>query len=40
MHGLEVAIAHGLIVLADDPTAPLDSQRALGVIRILNDMAQ
>jgi len=40
-----VAIARGLInrppvVLADEPTAPLDSQRALGVIRILNDMAQ
>lgn len=41
----QVAIARGLInrppvVLADEPTAPLDSQRALGVIRILNDMAQ
>lgn len=40
-----VAIARGLInrppvVLADEPTAPLDSQRALGVIRILNEMAQ
>ena len=39
-----VAIARGLvnqppIVLADEPTAPLDSQRALGVIRILNEMA-
>jgi putative ABC transport system ATP-binding protein len=26
--------------LADEPTAPLDSTRALAVIRILNDMAQ
>ena len=39
-----VAIARGLVnqppvVLADEPTAPLDSQRALGVIRILNEMA-
>lgn len=39
-----VAIARALInrppvILADEPTAPLDSQRALGVIRILNDMA-
>jgi putative ABC transport system ATP-binding protein len=40
-----VAIARGLInrppvILADEPTAPLDSARALAVIRILNDMAQ
>lgn len=40
-----VAIARGLInrppvVLADEPTAPLDSQRAMAVIRILNEMAQ
>ena len=40
-----VAIARGLVnrppvVLADEPTAPLDSERALAVIRILNDMAQ
>ena len=39
-----VAIARGLIcrppvILADEPTAPLDSQRAMAVIRILNDMA-
>ncbi|MEW6765711.1 MAG: ABC transporter ATP-binding protein [Pseudomonadota bacterium] len=40
-----VAIARGLVnhppvILADEPTAPLDSERALGVIRILNDMAR
>lgn len=40
-----VAIARGLInrppvILADEPTAPLDSERALTVIRILNDLAQ
>ncbi len=39
-----VAIARALVnrppvVLADEPTAPLDSQRALSVIRILNQMA-
>jgi len=39
-----VAIARGLVnrppvILADEPTAPLDSARALTVIRILNDMA-
>ena len=39
-----VAIARGLVnrppvILADEPTAPLDSERALAVIRILNDMA-
>ena len=39
-----VAIARGLvnrppIILADEPTAPLDSERAMTVIRILNDMA-
>jgi putative ABC transport system ATP-binding protein len=26
--------------LADEPTAPLDSERALAVMRILNQMAQ
>ena len=40
-----VAIARGLInrppvILADEPTAPLDSERALAVIGILNDMAR
>lgn len=40
-----IAIARGLVnhppvILADEPTAPLDSARALAVIRILNDMAQ
>ncbi len=40
-----VSIARALVnrppvVLADEPTAPLDSQRALSVIRILNQMAQ
>ena len=40
-----VAIARGLVnrppvILADEPTAPLDSERALAVIRILNAMAQ
>jgi len=40
-----VAIARGLvnhppIILADEPTAPLDSERAMAVIRILNNMAQ
>jgi len=39
-----VAIARGLVnrppvILADEPTAPLDSERALAVIRILNHMA-
>jgi putative ABC transport system ATP-binding protein len=39
-----VSIARGLInrppvILADEPTAPLDSQRAMAVVRILNDMA-
>ena len=29
-----------LAALADEPTAPLDSERALGVMRILNDMAR
>ena len=28
------------VILADEPTAPLDSERALGVMRILNDMAR
>ncbi|MBK6598901.1 MAG: ABC transporter ATP-binding protein [Proteobacteria bacterium] len=40
-----VAIARGLVnrppvILADEPTAPLDSERAMAVIRILNEMAQ
>ncbi|TVT51739.1 MAG: ABC transporter ATP-binding protein [Sedimenticola thiotaurini] len=40
-----VAIARGLVnhppvILADEPTAPLDSERALAVIKILNDMAR
>ncbi len=40
-----VAIARGLVnrppvILADEPTAPLDSERAMAVIRILNDMAK
>lgn len=40
-----VAIARGLVnrppvILADEPTAPLDSERALSVIRLLNDMAR
>ncbi len=39
-----VAIARALanhppIVLADEPTAPLDSQRAITVMKLLNDMA-
>jgi putative ABC transport system ATP-binding protein len=40
-----VAIARALVnrppvILADEPTAPLDSERALAVIRILNQMAE
>ncbi len=40
-----VSIARGLVnrppvILADEPTAALDSERALAVIRILNDMAR
>ena len=40
-----VAIARALInrppvILADEPTAPLDSERALAVISILNQMAR
>lgn len=31
---------HPPVILADEPTAPLDSQRALAVVRILNQMAQ
>ena len=40
-----VAIARALanqppVILADEPTAPLDSERALSVVRILNEMAR
>ena len=40
-----VSIARALanqppVILADEPTAPLDSERALAVMRILNHMAQ
>ncbi len=40
-----VAIARALanqppVILADEPTAPLDTERALGVMRILRDMAR
>lgn len=40
-----VAIARGLVsrppvILADEPTAPLDSERAMAVMRILSDMAK
>ncbi len=40
-----VAIARGLVnrppvILADEPTAPLDSPRAMAVMRILNHMAR
>ena len=40
-----VAIARALanrppVILADEPTAPLDSERALAVMAILNDMAR
>ncbi len=40
-----VAIARALanhppIILADEPTAPLDSERALNVVRMLNQMAE
>jgi putative ABC transport system ATP-binding protein len=28
------------VILADEPTAPLDSARAMAVVRILNDMAR
>lgn len=31
---------HPPVILADEPTAPLDSERALAVMRILNQMAQ
>jgi putative ABC transport system ATP-binding protein len=40
-----VSIARALanrppVILADEPTAPLDSERALAVVRILNQMAK
>jgi putative ABC transport system ATP-binding protein len=40
-----VSIARALanrppVILADEPTAPLDSERAMSVVRILNTMAQ
>ncbi len=40
-----VAIARGLVnqppvILADEPTAPLDSERAMGAIRLLNEIAK
>jgi putative ABC transport system ATP-binding protein len=40
-----VAIARGLVnrppvIFADEPTTPLDSERALAVVRILNEMAR
>lgn len=40
-----VSIARALanrppVILADEPTAPLDSERALAVVRILNEMAR
>ena len=40
-----MAIARALankppIILADEPTAPLDSERALAVVEILNRLAQ
>jgi putative ABC transport system ATP-binding protein len=40
-----VSIARALankppVILADEPTAPLDSERALSVVRILNNMAR
>ena len=40
-----VSIARALankppVILADEPTAPLDSERALAVMRILNNMAR
>lgn len=40
-----VSIARALVnrppvILADEPTAPLDSERAMAVVRILNSMAQ
>ena len=39
-----ISIARGLVnrppvILADEPTAPLDSARAMAVVRILNEMA-
>ena len=33
-------VNHAPVILADEPTAPLDSERAMTVIRILNEMAQ
>ncbi len=31
---------HPPVILADEPTAPLDSERAMNVVRLLNQMAQ
>jgi putative ABC transport system ATP-binding protein len=31
---------HPPVILADEPTAPLDSERALNVVRMLKQMAQ
>ncbi|MEW6292183.1 MAG: ABC transporter ATP-binding protein [Pseudomonadota bacterium] len=31
---------HAPVILADEPTAPLDSERALTVVRILNELAR
>lgn len=33
-------VNHPPVILADEPTAPLDGTRAMAVIRILNDMAR
>ncbi|MBL4759373.1 MAG: ABC transporter ATP-binding protein [Mariprofundaceae bacterium] len=33
-------VSHPPVILADEPTAPLDSERALAVMKILNEMAK
>lgn len=33
-------VSHPPVILADEPTAPLDSERALAVVKILHDMAK